>query len=70
MIYDHKNQVASSELLKLQVVAKADYETQPANYGNVLLAERDGYVYVASISTTDTKFDITEAELRDSFFLF
>ncbi len=69
-LYDKKQGVVSSEILKIQVVAKADYEANAQNYGSILLAEREGYLYIASISAVGSKQDITEAQLRDMFILF
>ena len=68
--WDKKLQAPSTELLKLQVVAKSDYDAAPQNFGNILLAERDGYVYLGTVAANNNRLDITEAQLRELFFLF
>ena len=70
MAWDKKIQTPSTELLKLQVVAKADYDADPASFGKILLAERDGYVYLGSLTSDDSRLNITEEQLRELFFLF
>ena len=68
--FDSKQEAMGQELLKLQVVAKSEYEANPSAYGNLLLAEREGYVYVGAVTPDAGKLGITESQLRDSFFLF
>lgn len=68
-LWDRENMAVSGELLRLQVVQKTDYNPESGNYIGIVLAEKDGYIFLGNVGVTGSPLDMTEEQLMNAFVL-